>query len=101
MHTCTHIHLRRTARMQWLLALRSGPRPAPIEALVQILNRSNSEAVLQQALVALWNAATVDANKTLVRTVGGLSAIVGAGGPLPRRCMTSGVLLQKPCKRKL
>eukprot|EP00667_Euglena_gracilis_P017380 EG_transcript_18298 len=36
-----------------------------IEALVQILNRSNSEAVLQQALVALWNAATVDANKTL------------------------------------
>eukprot|EP01001_Neometanema_parovale_P006247 NODE_261_length_2807_cov_87.258197_g245_i0.p1 GENE.NODE_261_length_2807_cov_87.258197_g245_i0~~NODE_261_length_2807_cov_87.258197_g245_i0.p1 ORF type:complete len:820 (+),score=152.23 NODE_261_length_2807_cov_87.258197_g245_i0:102-2561(+) len=47
-----------------------------IEALIGILNRSNSELVLQQALIALWNQAMSDHNKALVRSVKGLGSVI-------------------------
>eukprot|EP01012_Entosiphon_sulcatum_P062747 TRINITY_DN892_c0_g1_i2.p1 TRINITY_DN892_c0_g1~~TRINITY_DN892_c0_g1_i2.p1 ORF type:complete len:842 (-),score=245.60 TRINITY_DN892_c0_g1_i2:157-2682(-) len=47
-----------------------------VDALITILNKSNSESVLQQALIALWNQAMADYNKTLIRTCGGLPSII-------------------------
>ena len=47
-----------------------------IEALINILNKSNSELVLQQTLIAIWNQAMCDYNKALVRTANGLPSII-------------------------
>eukprot|EP01006_Ploeotia_vitrea_P062638 TRINITY_DN84164_c0_g1_i1.p1 TRINITY_DN84164_c0_g1~~TRINITY_DN84164_c0_g1_i1.p1 ORF type:complete len:849 (-),score=138.87 TRINITY_DN84164_c0_g1_i1:168-2660(-) len=47
-----------------------------MQALINIINKSNSEMVLQQALIAVWNQAMSDYNKTLIRTCGGLPAII-------------------------